>query len=150
MRAHVETVAGSEAHRPHLVEEHERPDGSLLGGGEGAAHLEAVAQVAGLGHDRCSYHAVMVVGHEEQGHRGAFTIEREGKRLAELTYTVAGSRVILDHTSVDDLLRGTGAGRELVKAAVEWARANDRRLMPLCPYARSVFDKTPEYRDVLA
>jgi predicted GNAT family acetyltransferase len=92
----------------------------------------------------------MVVGHEEQGHRGAFTIEREGKRLAELTYTVAGSRVILDHTSVDDLLRGTGAGRELVKAAVEWARANDRRLMPLCPYARSVFDKTPEYRDVLA
>ncbi len=77
-------------------------------------------------------------------------MEKAGKRLAELTYTVAGSRVILDHTSVDDSLRGTGAGRELVKAAVEWARANDRRLIPLCPYARSVFDKTPEYRDVLA
>jgi predicted GNAT family acetyltransferase len=92
----------------------------------------------------------MVVGHEEDGHRGAFVIEAEGRRLAELTYTVAGSRVILDHTSVDDSLRGTGAGRELVQAAVEWARANDRRLMPLCPYARSVFDKTPEYRDVLA
>ena len=89
----------------------------------------------------------MLVGHEAQGHRGAFTIEREGKRLAELTYTVAGSRVILDHTNVEDELRGTGAGRELVRAAVEWARANDRRLMPLC---RSVFDKTPEYRDVLA
>ena len=92
----------------------------------------------------------MLVGHEEQGHRGAFTIEIEGKRLAELTYTVAGSRVILDHTTVEDELRGTGAGRELVRAAVEWARANHRRLMPLCPYARSVFDKTPEYRDVLA
>ena len=150
VRAHVEAVAGGEAHRPHLVEEHERAYGALLDGGEGAAHLEAVAQVACFGHDRCSYHAAMLVGHEEQGHRGAFTIEREGKRLAELTYTVAGSRVILDHTSVDDSLRGTGAGRELVKAAVEWARANDRRLMPLCPYARSVFDKTPEYRDVLA
>lgn len=92
----------------------------------------------------------MLVGHEAQGHRGAFTIESEGKRLAELTYTVAGSRVILDHTTVEDELRGTGAGRELVRAAVEWARANHRRLMPLCPYARSVFDKTPEYRDVLA
>jgi hypothetical protein len=92
----------------------------------------------------------MVVGHEEQGHRGAFAIERDGKRLAELTYTVAGSRVILDHTSVDDALRGTGAGKALVAAAVEWARAENRRLMPLCPFARSVFDKTPEYRDVLA
>ena len=70
--------------------------------------------------------------------------------MAELTYTVAGSRVILDHTSVDDAARGTGAGGQLVKAAVEWARADKRKLMPLCPYARSVFDKTPEYRDVLA
>jgi predicted GNAT family acetyltransferase len=90
------------------------------------------------------------VAHEERGHRGAFVVERDGKRLAELTYTVAGSRVILDHTSVDDALRGTGAGNALVKAAVDWARAGNRRLMPLCPFARSVFEKTPEYRDVLA
>ncbi|HZM34812.1 MAG TPA: GNAT family N-acetyltransferase [Burkholderiales bacterium] len=92
----------------------------------------------------------MVVRHEEQGHRGAFVIERDARRLAEMTYTVAGSRVIIDHTTVDDALRGTGAGRELVKASVEWARANGRKLMPLCPFAKSVFDKTPEYRDVLA
>ena len=79
----------------------------------------------------------MDIGHEAQGHRGAFFVEREGRRL--------------DHTSVDDSLRGsTGAGKSLVKAAVEWARAGNRRLMPLCPFARSVFEKTPEYRDVLA
>ena len=92
----------------------------------------------------------MDIGHEAQGHRGAFFVEREGRRLGELTYTVAGSRVILDHTRVDDALRGTGAGKSLVKAAVEWARVGNRRLMPLCPFARSVFEKTPEYRDVLA
>jgi uncharacterized protein len=92
----------------------------------------------------------MNVAHEEQGHRGAFFVEREGKRLGELTYTVAGSRVILDHTTVDEALRGTGAGRALVEAAVQWARTGNRRLMPLCPFARSVFDKTPEYQDVLA
>ena len=74
----------------------------------------------------------------------------DGKRLAEMTYTVAGSRVIIDHTTVDDALRGTGAGRKLVEAAVQWARAEKVKIIPLCPFAKSVFDKTPDYADVLA
>jgi predicted GNAT family acetyltransferase len=88
--------------------------------------------------------------HERSGHRGAFVIVRDGARLAEMTYIVAGTRVIIDHTQVDDALRGTGAGKKLVAAAVAWARAEKARLMPLCPFARSVFDKAPEYSDVLA
>jgi len=91
-----------------------------------------------------------MIEHEQQGHRGAFFVERDGRRLAQLSYTVAGSRVILDHTEVDDALRGTGTGRKLVAAAVDWAREEDVQLMPLCPFARSVFDKTPEFGDVLA
>ena len=87
---------------------------------------------------------------EHSGHRGAFVLMQDGERLAEQTYTVAGSRVIIDHTDVDDRLRGTGAGKQLVQAAVEWARTEKVKLMPLCPFARSVFDKTPEYSDVLA
>jgi predicted GNAT family acetyltransferase len=90
------------------------------------------------------------IQHEASGHRGAFFLLRDDKRLAEMTYTVAGSRVIIDHTTVDDALRGTGTGARLVKAAVDWARAEKRKLMPLCPFARSVFDKNPDYADVLA
>ena len=90
------------------------------------------------------------IDHQRAGHRGAFVLLRDGEKLAEQTYTVAGSRVIIDHTDVDDRLRGTGAGAKLVAAAVEWARKENARLMPLCPFARSVFDKTPEYSDVLA
>jgi uncharacterized protein len=63
---------------------------------------------------------------------------------------VAGTRVIIDHTQVDDALRGKGAGKKLVEAAVEWARAENQKMIPLCPFARSVFDKTPDYADVLA
>ena len=73
-----------------------------------------------------------------------------GKRLAEMTYSVAGTRVIIDHTQIDDSLRGQGVGAKLVRAAVDWARAENARLLPLCPYAKSVFDKTPDYADVLA
>jgi len=92
---------------------------------------------------------MQMIEHEQTGHRGAFFVEEEGKRLAQLTYTVAGTKIILDHTEIDDSLRGTGTGRKLVAAAVDWAREEDVRLMPLCPFARSVFDKTPGFADVL-
>jgi hypothetical protein len=84
------------------------------------------------------------------GHKGAFVWFRDGARMAEMSYTVAGSRIIIDHTDVSDTLRGQGAGKKLVAAAVDWARKENARLLPLCPFARSVFDKTPDYSDVLA
>ena len=68
-----------------------------------------------------------------------------------MTYTVAGAtRVIIDHTEVSDELRGTGTGARLVDAAVQWARGEKKAVIPLCPFAKSVFDKTPAYKDVLA
>jgi uncharacterized protein len=87
--------------------------------------------------------------HECSGQRGAFVIRRDGRVLAQMTYSVGGAIAIIDHTDVEAELRGTGAGAKLVKAAVDWARAEKKRLMPLCPFARSVFDKTPQYGDVL-
>jgi len=91
-----------------------------------------------------------MIGHERSGHKGAFVWTQDGKRLAQMTYSVAGSRVIIDHTRVDELLRGKNVGAQLVRAAVEWARAENVKLLPLCPFAKSVFGKTPAYADVLA
>jgi uncharacterized protein len=87
---------------------------------------------------------------EKNGAKGAFFIENDGQRLAEMTLSFAGDQlVIIDHTEVDDSLRGTGAGQALVKAAVAWARENGKKFIPLCPFAKSVFDKSAELRDVL-
>jgi predicted GNAT family acetyltransferase len=88
--------------------------------------------------------------HLPDGHKGAFAIERDGRRLATMTYSLAGDIIIIDHTEVDAVLRGTGAGAKLVAAAVAWARAERRQIIPLCPFAKSVFDrKQAEYGDVL-
>jgi predicted GNAT family acetyltransferase len=88
--------------------------------------------------------------HFPDGHKGAFAIERDGRRLATMTYSLAGDIIIIDHTEVDAVLRGTGAGAKLVAAAVAWARAEHRQIMPLCPFAKSVFErKQAEYGDVL-
>lgn len=90
------------------------------------------------------------IAHERQGQRGAFVIRRGDEVLAQMSYSRAGATMaIIDHTDVDERLRGTGAGARLVKSAVEWARAEKVQLVALCPFAKSVFDKTPDYGDVL-
>lgn len=72
------------------------------------------------------------------------------QRLAAMEFTMAGEdKMIIDHTEVDDRLRGTGAGRKLLDRLVEYVRERGIKVIPLCPYAKSVFDRVPEIRDVL-
>lgn len=86
----------------------------------------------------------------DDGHKGMFYVEINGKREAEMTYVWAGTdRIIIDHTGVNDVLSGKSAGKQLVAKAVEFARNKGIKIVPLCPFARSVFDKVSEYRDVL-
>lgn len=81
---------------------------------------------------------------------GVFYIEENGQRIATMTYVFAGpKRFIIDHTLVNPGQEGRGLGKQLVKAGVEFARQNGYKITPLCPYAKSVFDKTPEYQDTL-
>jgi uncharacterized protein len=82
---------------------------------------------------------------------GAFVVERDAKRLAEMTYVRAGEhRLIIDHTFVDEALRGEGAGLQLLEAAVAWARAEALKVFPVCPFAKSMFERHASLRDVLA
>ena len=82
--------------------------------------------------------------------RGYFEAREDGKEAGKMTYTWAGdSKFIIDHTEVSPDFNGKGVGKKLVIAAVEYARANNLKIIPLCPFAKSVFDKTPDIRDVL-
>ena len=82
---------------------------------------------------------------------GAFVIERDGKRLAEMTYHVSrNGPTVIDHTEVSDELRGQGIARKLLDALVAWARASKIKIEPRCPYAKAQFEKDASIRDVLA
>ncbi|HAA16626.1 MAG TPA: GNAT family N-acetyltransferase [Cytophagales bacterium] len=91
------------------------------------------------------------VQHKEGDSKGKFFIaNEEGQEIALSTYSKAGAeRIIIDHTEVDDSLRGKGAGLALVIEAVQYARDKSIKILPLCPFAKSVFNKHPEFRDVL-
>ena len=88
------------------------------------------------------------IRHTEAGGRGVFFLEHEGRRIAELTYTLAGDTALVDHTFVEKAARGGSIAPSLVEAAVRWARQEDRKIAPMCSYVRAVFARTPEYRDV--
>jgi len=68
-----------------------------------------------------------------------------------MTFSKAGTtRLIIDHTGVPKELAGRGVGVELVRRAVEDARAAGIKIIPLCPFAKAQIEKHPEWQDVLA
>ncbi len=93
----------------------------------------------------------MNIQQRKDGNKGAFFIEENGKELGEMTYSMAGpSLMIIDHTEVDDVLKGQNAGMQLLNKAVDFARANQLKVIPLCPFANAMFKKKPDvYGDVL-
>jgi predicted GNAT family acetyltransferase len=87
--------------------------------------------------------------HEETESKGAFSLDQDGKKVAELTYSKAGpNKIIIDHTEVSDVVKGQGIGKKIVVHAVEFARENNLKVLPLCPFAKSVISRNPELQDV--
>lgn len=93
----------------------------------------------------------MEIKHIETGKGGEFVVEENGNRSAEMTYTNAGEKLIsIDHTFVESNLRGEGIAKDLVAEGVKFARENNLKIVPLCPFAKAIIEKTPEFQDVLA
>ena len=87
---------------------------------------------------------------KETDNKGSFYIERDGKRVAEMTFSKAGDdKIIIDHTEVDDSLQGEGAGKQLVEASVHYARRKGIKILPLCPFAKATIEKNSDWHDVL-
>lgn len=82
--------------------------------------------------------------------KGYFEASEDGKEAGKMSYTWAGdSKFIIDHTEVSDEFGGKGVGKKLLMATVDYARNNNLKIIPLCPFAKSVFDKNEDIRDVL-
>ncbi len=56
--------------------------------------------------------------------------------------------IIIDHTEVAEAYRKNGVGRKMLDTIVAKAREEDTKILPLCPYAKSEFDKDASLADV--
>jgi uncharacterized protein len=92
----------------------------------------------------------MMVQHQQKENRGQFFVPDGDDIVAEMTYIRHDPKtMIIDHTQVDTELRGQNIGYQLVCAAVEYARDHQMKIVPVCVFARAVFEKKPEFGDVL-
>jgi predicted GNAT family acetyltransferase len=91
-----------------------------------------------------------LIGLNLNGSKGYFYVSVDGKQEGKMTFVFAGNdKIIIDHTEVNEGNNGKGYGKKMVAKAVEYAREKNIKIIPLCPFAKSVFDKNPEFKDVL-
>ena len=92
----------------------------------------------------------MTISQVDEGTKGYFQGIENDMEAGRMTYTWAGpDKLIIDHTEVDPNFSGKGVGKKLLMEVVRMAREKKIKVLPLCPFAKSVFDKAPEIRDVL-
>lgn len=77
--------------------------------------------------------------------------EDENNPIAEITYKEKDKHTInVDHTYVSDELRGQGIAGKLVEVITDFARKENVKIIPTCPYVASKMEKTAEYHDLIA
>ena len=86
----------------------------------------------------------------KQGENRFYIGESEEERIAEIHFVPTGAtQIIVDHTEVSDQLKGTGAGKKLVERIVQYAREENKKVVPLCPFAKAQIEKNEAWHGVL-
>lgn len=89
--------------------------------------------------------------YKELGHDAyAFVHEKDGQNLGEITWTMLGDVMVMDHTFVSPELRGKGVAKQLLDRSAEFAREKSYKMEAVCSYVVSAFNQSEEYEDLKA
>lgn len=87
----------------------------------------------------------------KKGNHKFFIGEDEEHIQAELTYKDKDANTIIaDHTFVPEEWRGEGVAGQLFNHLIDFARKENLKIIPTCPYIEKKMTRTSEYNDVLA
>lgn len=85
----------------------------------------------------------------ESNGKGAFVIEQEGMRVAEMAIGISGDSLTVYHTEVSEKLKGQGVASNLLATMVAHAREQNLKVIALCPYVHAQFKRHPDqYADI--
>ncbi len=68
--------------------------------------------------------------------------------LSKLDYMQDGNNFVIEHVGVDPEFRGQGVAGKIMEAALEYARQNSLRVIPMCSYAVYYIRENPQYSDL--
>jgi len=77
-----------------------------------------------------------------------FEISLDGQ-VAFSKYLLVGEKIIIEHTEVPVELEGKGIASRIVGTALDYARAQGLKVMPLCPFTAGFIHRHPEYQDLV-
>ncbi|RYZ28039.1 MAG: N-acetyltransferase [Chitinophagaceae bacterium] len=81
--------------------------------------------------------------------RGAFIINDGDKQLGEMVVSIMDDNLTVYHTEVAPEAEGQGLAKKMLQAMVNYARAKELKVIPLCPYVHAQFKRHPdEYADL--
>lgn len=86
---------------------------------------------------------------EHEPEAGRFSVVVAGARSL-LQYRQKDGVMRIVHTEVPPELAGHGIAADLMRAALEHARASGWRVVPACSYAAAFMERHREYADLLA
>ena len=87
------------------------------------------------------------VRHDERRRR--FELEEEGA-TGFLTYQLRDGAIVFTHTIVPPELEGRGIGGRIVRAGLDFARAQGLKVVPQCSFVRAYIERHPDQQDLLA
>lgn len=68
--------------------------------------------------------------------------------LCKLDYIQDGNNFVIEHVGVDPAFRGQGVAGKITEAALEYARQNSLRVIPMCSYAVHYIRQNPQYMEL--
>lgn len=79
--------------------------------------------------------------------QGVISAIDNGKEEGKLEFSLKENVLTIQHTYAYE--KGTGTGKLLVLATIDYAKANGLKINPVCPYAKLIMTRTDQYQDIL-
>lgn len=81
---------------------------------------------------------------KDGGIYGEVQLFSDEKKAGKMDISVAKGKLTVYHTEVDSAYNGRGFAKLLLDRLVSYAKDNQLRIIPLCPYVRAQFNRHPE------
>ena len=88
----------------------------------------------------------LTITHDEQAKRFETSIDGH---TGYISYQERDDTLVYDHTIVPQELGRRGIGSALVKHALNYAREQNKKVIPQCSFVSSYISKHPDYQDLL-